>query len=699
MSDEIRFIEGVTKFDPEINVIDKATTDERIQKVFNQIAGTLQRSLGPMGSHAIISRDPYYHITKDGFTIMKNIRYNNRYGYVDNVIAGMISDICGRLNYAVGDGTTSAVVSANSMMQLFITNDNELKRKYILPRNIISNLKKCVSLITEELQNQAIDIKTLPNEEMCKYIRDIVYISSNADEEMTNTIVELYEKLAYPAISITKALDGVTKAKFIEGFMYPAKLMDRQYINNDNDTQEGTNYDIIIFDHKVTLSTYKYIIKNIALVSRARGRKLICLAPTYDETALHGEIQNEMNAEYRQTHDMQLIIMGYRATRALDKKRINDLAMLCNTELITVSMENELIQKFSQVLTNPQDYNEESPTNPFYKFINIDERGIEGLSVGIYKKLDTTIYTKDKILDYKRNDKEGDLVLRVGFVGKASLSFSGDSIFSDFRYDQALYDMYLKNAEKELSEIIEKYKRLGTFNFEIDDAQRRYLGLKMEMGTIEVGASSDFSQEFAMDAFDDAVKAAQSAYRNGVVIGSHVSLLKAIDNVAEKNLEDNSDIMLLLAIIRQAFKNVRFAVLGNGFNNTTFKVFDISDDWGVSDFLSLLAYALKVNIHIDSELVSDEDIRTFMKQEFELINGIPNQQYTYFDIISDFEVSFNVILDLGVKTDDGSPYMEFNKNVLNSVATDKEILIASADLVGLLSTGNQLVISRGNQGY
>ena len=161
------FLESVEFRPPEINVIDKEIMDRRISEVFDQIANTLQRSLGPLGAHAIVSQAPNYHVTKDGFTIMKNIRYNSQYGYVDQVISGMIADICGRLNFAVGDGTTSAVLSANAMYQEFKENKETLDELFFLPRNVLSRTRKLTEDIIARLEKHAIDIKSLPKEEMC----------------------------------------------------------------------------------------------------------------------------------------------------------------------------------------------------------------------------------------------------------------------------------------------------------------------------------------------------------------------------------------------------------------------------------------------------------------------------------------------------------------------------------------------------
>lgn len=683
------FIDSVVKHEPEINVIEKDIMNDRIALVFDQIAGTLQKSLGPMGAHAIISQAPNYHVTKDGFTIMKNIRYNSRYGYVDQVIAGMISDICGRLNFAVGDGTTSAVLSANAMYQAFNNATDDIRKLFFLPRNVLARMKELTEDVIKRLGDFTVDIKSLPVDEMCDYIREVVYVSSNADTEMTDTIVDLYRKIGYPAISVVKAADGITKGKIIEGFMFHAKLMDRLYVNNDDNTQRGGNYDVVLFDHKVSLLTYKSFLKPLSFMCKIRGSKLICIAPNYDEVALQGDILNDLNAEYRNTKDINLVLMGYRSTRNSDKKRVSDLAMLCNTQIITQTIENEIVKRMELVFSDPS-----GDLVRCMEFINLDNRNIKGTKVMDYETGKIMDYTDSYICPFIPDEK--DFAFRVGFCGSASLTVDKESIFSGFSYNEALYEKYVADAKKELDDVTEKYKRLGTFNFEVDDATKRYLGLKLKMGQIEVGATTDFSQEFLIDAMDDAVKAAQSAYRNGVILGCHSSLLSAIRYEFTRSNRTPGD-KFILSTMFNAFRHVRKSVLANGITDCV--IYDGENDIWDLDTIDL--HNLDNTLEFLSEKIGvkvrfGEDERLMAGfHEYILENWSNYQIKTLFDLINEIEIYTKTTLDLDM-SNSSEPRIEFNRRVINSAATDREILIASSDLVGLLTTGNQLVISRGN---
>ena len=106
--------------EPLLNVVKKDEFQKRVAKVFKEISDILACSFGASGAPTIISKYPYSHVTKDGFTIFKNITCDIECGsIIDSVIANLIGDICGRLNYKVGDGTTTAIIATNAFYETY----------------------------------------------------------------------------------------------------------------------------------------------------------------------------------------------------------------------------------------------------------------------------------------------------------------------------------------------------------------------------------------------------------------------------------------------------------------------------------------------------------------------------------------------------------------------------------------------------
>ena len=111
---------SIYQSEPRANVLPKEIFEDRAKKVFNIAWQSLSKSFGPYGAPTIICNYPFRHVTKDGFTIMKNLSMDASETLLDQAIMDMASDICGRLNNTVGDGTTSAVVATNSIYQSYL---------------------------------------------------------------------------------------------------------------------------------------------------------------------------------------------------------------------------------------------------------------------------------------------------------------------------------------------------------------------------------------------------------------------------------------------------------------------------------------------------------------------------------------------------------------------------------------------------
>ena len=250
-----------------------------------------------------------------------------------------------------------------------------------------------------------------------------------------------------------------------------------------------------------------------------------------------------------------------------------------------------------------------------------------------------------------------------------------DSTIHTFFYDEDRYNVILKDAEEDLEEKEKKYQKLGTFNLEVSLAQQRVYALRLKMGIIEVGADSELSQKMIKDSVDDAIKAAASAYNNGVILGCNVTLIQAIKKVRADYLVKAGDdiaqlslIKTLFAILIQGFRDVYGTVLNNAFEN-----FDIPCD-------HQSVYAELPTEKFDKNVI-DEIIDEYQRSGYETIS--------FFDLIIEYSLKTNQVFDVSRR--------EFSDKIVNSSQTDEEILKATIDLIGLLIVGNQMVITqRGN---
>lgn len=649
------------KNEPRLNVISKETYENRVSKVFKLLWSTLAKSFGPYGAPTLIYNYPYSHVTKDGFTIMKNISMDASEQLVDQAIANMASDICGRLNYSVGDGTTSAVIATNSIYQNYLKHKEELQKEFIMPRDIIQIYNNIKNRIIKNLHKYVKSINSNDPEELYENIYKIVFISSNGDPVISSYIADMYKELQFPGITCELAPDGITKKRIISGYQFELVLNDKLYINSDDNTMSISNADIIFFSVKITKDIYEKILKPLNEQSRLRGRKLIVCASSYDETALGQTIRRDLLGEYKQLKEINMVLCTYKALSDHTRKLASDFAMLCNTLIIDRTLLASI-------------YEEVENHTPITTIFNIDNRtDIPNLICMGVRNENAVRFINGKESDDIERLPLSPNAIRLGYVGNGSIGLK-KSLFTDFYYDENMYNKTLKDAEDILKETEEKYKKLGTFNLVVNQAFQRYYALKLKMGIIEVGGDSELSQKLLKDAVDDAIKAASSAFDNGIVNGCNVDMMRAIrdtmnecENADELDERSKSIYLTLLNILNDGFRDVYKTVLSNAFDNV-----DIVHLREFNEFFGKPILTLNED--------DEPDIESYDYWMY------TSQPIPIHDVIVSHSISEGKVFDVSTR--------EFVTTVINSSKTDEEILVATIDLIGLLISGNQMVITQ-----
>lgn len=529
---------------PAYNVLSQEEFQERAKKVFGILDDILGKSFGAFGAPTIISNYPYTHITKDGFTIARNINFDFIAGEpVDRVIAGMAVDICARLNYAVGDGTTSAIIATNQIYKAAVKAFPE--QSNIRARDLIAAFTSVKDKLIIEIQKGATPVT---DDNLVETIKKVVDISSNGDQFITSIITNAYDKLRYPAIHTEKSDTSSTYCDITTGYPSKVRITDQIYVNSENKRAEHKNVDILVFDHRVKRSTYDKILVPLMGCAKRLGRHLLCIAPSYDEEAIQTVIRRDLNAEYSRRADITLILCSYPSATGMDKKAIADLAMLAGTTLIDKGIENKIIESLD---TEPDIRN----------LVNISNRGIADILVFAGKDFEPS--KSNGIID---ESDERKYLINLGFAESFTSSMK-DSIFVFNNYNVSLYNKYLTDAKNDLDEITKKFEILGTYTKDVYEAQHRYTSLQMKTATIYVGGDSVLSRDMLQDSVDDAVRAAESAFQYGYVLGCNVTLSGIIDDMIS-NKDGLTDLEVkVLEILREGFRSVYERVLYNAYGD------------------------------------------------------------------------------------------------------------------------------------
>lgn len=684
--DEMDFGRSDLKYNPLINVYSKKEFDRRVKQVFDVIWDKLVMSFGPAGAGTFIvipsSTQSTFFNTKDGYTIMKNLQFNTK---IDHTIKNMMSTICDRLNFTVGDGTTTAVVATggvyNAYMEKKKNEDSELNR--VLPRKIMSMMNTVKADIIEELNKHAVSIQSDNPNTLADNIRKVVYVSSNGNEEITEMISDLYQKLQYPAISVANSKDGATHAYTVDGYKIDVSLTDQTYINNDDNTMVSGAMDYIVFDNKVDQQMYDKILKPLCEASKERGRKLACIAPWYDDVALGGPIRRDLLNELKQTGSISLVLLVCNKTNAYSRTILSDFAMLLNTPIITRVVKDQIIESLDK---NPDIYSQ----------FDLDNRGIQGANIAVISG-EKNGQTQLRLAQYDNATTPNQLIfnskaknlIRVGYCDKATIGLK-ESTFAGFYYDPETYNKTMSVAKQELSDEKAKLKMIGSFSLGVVEKQQRINALGLKTGVIEVGAASQMSQGYLKDSVDDAVKAAASAFNNGVVLGCNCSLIDSILNLIDKEPVELSDDQKLyyeiLDMLYEGYATVYRTILES--------IYPEDAKVNITQYFKDASYAKK---HGTSHIIMYFDKKTHRtvsanrRQVDKVVKLLDSDASDTSDrlvpldwFVMEYSRRTNSVLDVTTG--------EFTEDVINSTETDREVLNATVDLLSLLITGNQLVL-------
>ncbi len=260
---------------------------EQLRKGVDALANAVKVTLGPKGRNVVIDKKfGAPQITKDGVSVAKEIELEDS---IENMGAQMVKEVASKTNDQAGDGTTTATVLAQSIVNTGLKNVAAGANPMDLKRGI----DKAVEIIVKDIKAQSQVIGTDINK-----LRQVATISANNDSTIGNTITEAMEKVSKDGVITIEEAKGIeTSVKVVEGMQF-----DRGYISpyfvTDTEKME-CNYDspfILIYDKKI--STMKDLLPILEKVVQT-GRPLLIIAEDVDSEALATLVVNRLRANLK----------------------------------------------------------------------------------------------------------------------------------------------------------------------------------------------------------------------------------------------------------------------------------------------------------------------------------------------------------------------------------------------------------------
>ena len=281
----------------------------------NKLANTVRVTIGPKGRNVVLDRSfgaPM--ITNDGVTIAKEVELEDAF---ENMGAQLVKEVATKTNDVAGDGTTTATVLAQAMVNEGMKNLAAGANPIILRKG----MKKATKAAVEAIQNMASPVQGK------NHIAKVAAISA-ADEEVGNMVADAMEKVSKDGvITIEESKTMQTELDLVEGMQF-----DRGYISaymaTDMEKMEAVleNPYILITDKKI--SNIQEILPLLEQIVQS-GAKLLIIAEDVEGEALTTLIVNKLRGTF---NVVAVKAPGYGDRR---KEMLKDIAILTGGQVIS----------------------------------------------------------------------------------------------------------------------------------------------------------------------------------------------------------------------------------------------------------------------------------------------------------------------------------------------------------------------------
>ena len=246
------------------------------------LADAVKVTLGPKGRNVVIAKKfGAPQVTKDGVTVAKEVELEDAY---ENMGAQMVKEVASKTNEQAGDGTTTATVLAQAIINVGLKNVAAGAN----PMDLKKGIDKAVAAVVANLKKQSQKVGSDYSK-----VEQVGTVSANNDAYIGKLIAEAMSKVKQDGvITVEEAKGTETEVKVVEGMQF-----DRGYISpyfmTDGEKMEAVldKPSILITDKKI--SNIQDIMPILEPIARG-GEELLIIAEDVDSNALTGLVMNRL---------------------------------------------------------------------------------------------------------------------------------------------------------------------------------------------------------------------------------------------------------------------------------------------------------------------------------------------------------------------------------------------------------------------
>lgn len=281
------------------------------------LANAVKVTLGPKGRNVVIDKKfGAPQITKDGVTVAKEVELKDRFA---NMGAQMVKEVASKTNEQAGDGTTTATVLAQAIINVGLKNVTAGAS----PLDLKKGIDKAVEAVVANLKKQS---KKVGND--YSKIEQVATVSANNDANIGKLIADAMSKVKKDGvITVEEAKGTETEVKVVEGMQF-----DRGYISpyfmTDSDKMEARLDQPLILITDKKISTMKDLLPVLEPVAR-EGKALLIIAEDVDGEALTSLVVNRLRGTIK--------VAAVKAPGFGDRRKemLQDIATLTGATLVS----------------------------------------------------------------------------------------------------------------------------------------------------------------------------------------------------------------------------------------------------------------------------------------------------------------------------------------------------------------------------
>ena len=305
-----------------------------LKKGVDQLANAVKVTLGPKGRNVIIEKKfGAPQITKDGVTVAKEVELEDHF---ENTGAQLVKSVASKTGDDAGDGTTTATILAQSIVNVGLKNVTAGANPMDLKRGI----DKAVNAVVEYIKANAEKV-----DDNYDKIEQVATVSANNDPEIGKLIADAMRKVSKDGvITIEESKSRDTYINVVEGMQFDRGYLS-SYFMTDADKMECVmdNPYILIYDKKISnIKDFLPILQPAA----ESGRPLLVIAEDVDSEALTTLVVNRLRGGLK--------ICAVKAPGFGDRRKamLEDIAILtggkCITEDLGLKLENVGLEDLGQ---------------------------------------------------------------------------------------------------------------------------------------------------------------------------------------------------------------------------------------------------------------------------------------------------------------------------------------------------------------